>query len=133
MNQSNVLLIPESWEDYDAQQICCKKDNFTTLKSFFLKWRKYHLMYSILPNGTRVQVQCSEWLWGEIVRYDGHYSVRFDNQGIFKGIPRNKIKPYTRLIHSGQFIDWNFIEPSQKQRLRDKFGVHPRSSDFELV
>ena len=74
---------------------------------------------------------CSEWLWGEIVRYDGNYSVRFDNQGIFKGIPRNKIKPYTRLIRSGQVIDWNFIEPSQKQRLRDKFGLHPRRSDFE--
>ena len=130
MNQTTIDLIPDSWEEYDTQTICLKI-NQPTLKSAFSKWRRFNLMYSILPKGTRVQVKCSEWLWGEIVDYDGNYSIRFDNQGIFKGIPRDKIKPCTRLIRSGQVIDWNFIEPSRKQRLIDKFGSRPRRSDFE--
>ena len=113
------------------------------LSESFSRWCTWNQNHSFLSKETRVQVKIKdkEWVWGKVCNYDGTYSVMNDGTysvmldilpgKIFEGIPRNLIKPLTRLVRSGVIIDWNDIEPPQKQRLVEKWGRGACASDFE--
>ena len=117
---------------------CCniEKSYRQSLRNGFSQWRRWNIDFSPLTAGCIVQVKCpdkngSRWLWGKIVESTSTYSVSFDSipDRTFRGIPRNLIKPRSRLVRSGVVIDYNYVELPQKQRLRDKWGT--RRSDFE--
>ena len=108
------------------------------LQHAFNHWRKWKLYYGILKQDTRVQVFLDHvWYWATITDFckQQHlYSLRLDVKPnhVFQGFPRNIIRPQTTLIRSGQIIDWNFIEPPQKQKIFEKWGnsfkvydIHP--------
>ena len=105
----------------------------------FLQWKRWNLDYNVLPIETRVQINLGNtidtkvWYWGNIVGYDGFYNVELDSipGKTYGGVSRDRIKPQSQLHRSGRMIDWNDIEPSPTQRLRDKWGRHASASDFD--
>ena len=109
----------------------------THLSIAFDMWRKWGMDYGRLLVGTRVQQRGDDnrWYWGEIYNLlpSGLYEIRLDDrpEGIYTNVDRTNLKPLTRLVRSGQIIDWNFVDPPQRERLVEKWGRRCCASDFD--
>jgi hypothetical protein len=142
---SKVKDVPTSRDNIiDIMLYRSRRVYFDDLSESFSRWRRWNQNHSFLSKGTHIQVKLpglvkdKEWVCGKVCKTqatvcEDTYSVMFDifPGKIYKGIPRNLIKPLTRLVRSGVIIDWNDIEPPQKQRLVEKWGRRACASDFE--